>query len=72
MFMGVVIKHLVAEWIHFTLFWDYITHYKTESVHFLGLVNPAAKKRALGSSVFFFGGGEVQSLCGSYGLAEIH
>ena len=24
-------------------FWDNITHYKTESVHFLGLMNPATK-----------------------------
>ena len=30
---------LLAEWIHFTLytFWDNITPYKTESVHFWGL-----------------------------------
>ena len=28
---------LVAEWMHFTLFG--ITHYKTESVNFLGLMN---------------------------------
>ena len=34
---------LVAEWIHFTLFWDNITHYKTESVYFLGLINSATK-----------------------------
>ena len=27
---------LVAEWIHFTLFGDNITHYKTKSVHFWG------------------------------------
>ena len=24
---------LVAEWIHFTLFWDNTTHYKTKSVY---------------------------------------
>ena len=30
---------LVAEWMHFTLFG--ITHYKTESVNFLGLMNSA-------------------------------
>ena len=29
---------LVAEWIHFTLFWDNITHFKTKSVHFWGLI----------------------------------
>ena len=28
---------LVAEWIHFTVFGDRITHYKTKSVHFGGL-----------------------------------
>ena len=39
-FMG-----LVAAWIHFTL-WDNITHYKTESVHFLGLMNSATKGNA--------------------------
>ena len=35
--------YLVAEWIHFTLFGDNMTHYKTESVHFLGLMNSATK-----------------------------
>ena len=25
-------------------FWDDVTHYKTESVHFLGLMNSATKK----------------------------
>ena len=44
---------LVAEWIHFTLFWDSSTHYKTEGVNFLGLMNsatkyPTAAKRILG------------------------
>ena len=34
---------LVAEWIHFTLFGDNITHYKTKSVHFWGLMNSATK-----------------------------
>ena len=34
---------LVAEWIHFTLFGDNITHYKTESVHCWGLMNSATK-----------------------------
>ena len=37
------VPNLVAEWIHFTLFGDNITHHKTESVHFLGLMNPATK-----------------------------
>ena len=36
---------LVAEWIHFYTLWDNVTHYKTESVHFLGLMNSATKKR---------------------------
>ena len=36
--------YLVAEWIHFTLLGRILTHYnKTESVHFLGLVNSATK-----------------------------
>ena len=35
---------LVAEWIHFTLFGIiFFTHYKTESVHFGGLMNSATK-----------------------------
>ena len=34
---------LVAEWIHFTLFGIIITHYKTESVHFWGLMNSATR-----------------------------
>ena len=34
---------LVAEWIHLKTFWDNITHYKTKSVHLLGLMNPATK-----------------------------
>ena len=37
---------LVAEWIHFILFGIIlliITHYKTESVHFSGLMNSATK-----------------------------
>ena len=34
---------LVAEWIHFTRFGDKITHYKTESLHFSGLMNSATK-----------------------------
>ena len=34
---------LVAEWIHLTLLGDNITHYKTKSVHFLGLMNSATK-----------------------------
>ena len=34
--LGFVNLDLVAEWIHFTPFWDNITHYKTKSVHFLG------------------------------------
>ena len=33
----VTMRVLVAEWIHFTLFGDNITHYKTKSVHFKGL-----------------------------------
>ena len=33
----------VAEWMRFTLFWDNTTHYKTESVHFLGLMNSATE-----------------------------
>ena len=33
----------VAEWIHFTPFGDNITHHKTESVHFPGLMNSATK-----------------------------
>ena len=37
-------QNLVAEWIHCRLFWDNITHYKTESVYFLGLMNSATKK----------------------------
>ena len=43
MFVGSY-NDLVAEWIHFTLFWDKTTHYRTESVHFLGLMNSATKK----------------------------
>ena len=34
---------LVAEWIHFTLWGENITHCKTESVHCLGPMNPATK-----------------------------
>ena len=41
----------LAEWIHFTLFWDIITHYKTESVHFLGLMNSATKVGGFGLQV---------------------
>ena len=33
---------LVAQWIHFTLF-GIITHSKTKSVNFLGLMNSATK-----------------------------
>ena len=33
----------VAEWIHCAPFWDNTTHYKTKSVHFLGLMNSATK-----------------------------
>ena len=49
-------SNLIAEWIHFTLFGDSITHYKTESVHFSGLMNSATKvvhnyKEASGDSV---------------------
>ena len=36
---------LVAEWVHFTLFRDNITHSKTKSVHFWGLMNSATKKK---------------------------
>ena len=36
--------NLVAEWIHFTLFEIILlTHYKTESVYFLELLNSATK-----------------------------
>ena len=38
---------LVAAWIRFT-FWDNITHYKTESVHFSGLMNSATKWGSVG------------------------
>ena len=35
---------LVAERIHFNYtFWDNITHYKTKSVHFLGVMNSATE-----------------------------
>ena len=39
------INSLVAEWIHFTLFGILLptTHYKTESLHFWGLMNSATK-----------------------------
>ena len=40
---GSLIRYLVAEWIHFTPFWDKSTHYKTESVNFLGLMNSATR-----------------------------
>ena len=40
--------NLVAEWIHFTLFGDNNTHYKTDSVHCLGLMNSATKFNAKG------------------------
>ena len=40
---GVGLFNLVAEWIHFAFFWDNCTHYKTESVHFWGLMNSATK-----------------------------
>ena len=42
-----MLENLVAEWIHFALFWDNITHYKTTSVHFGGLMNSATKKMSL-------------------------
>ena len=35
--------NLVAAWIHFTLFWDNITHNKAETVHFWGLMNSTTK-----------------------------
>ena len=46
---------LAAEWIHFTLFaiiFINITHYKTESVDFWGLMNSAT--RALGGLIFLW------------------
>ena len=36
-------SNVVAEWIHFTLFWENIAHYKTKSVRFWGLMNSATK-----------------------------
>ena len=38
---------LVAELMHFITFWENITHYKTESVHFWGLMNSATKLQHL-------------------------
>ena len=35
-------SYSIAEWVHFTLiFWNNIVSYRTESVHFLGLLNSA-------------------------------
>ena len=34
---------LVADWLHFTHFWDNITQYNTKSVHCWGLMNSATK-----------------------------
>ena len=36
-------------------FWDNITHYKTESVHFLGLMNSATKEQPLETGTIPFG-----------------
>ena len=41
--IGMASRLLVAEWIHFTLYGDNMTHYKTKSLHFLGLMNSATK-----------------------------
>ena len=40
-------------------FWDNSTHYKTESVHFLGLMNSATKIRGLGASGLYGSGFRV-------------
>ena len=48
-------------------FWDNITHYKTESVHFLGLMNSATKwfrastEKKLKSGSRMFGAGLASS-----------
>ena len=41
--IGFRVFSLVAEWIHFTLLGDNITHYKAESVNLLGLMNSATQ-----------------------------
>ena len=42
-FIGFIGFFLVAEWIHVPIFRDNSTHYNTESVNFLGLMNSATK-----------------------------
>ena len=39
--------YLVAEWIHFTLFGDNSTHYKTESVHSFEAATRVIKRTSL-------------------------
>ena len=43
---GAVLCDLVPEWVHFTILWDTTIPYRTESVHFLGLMNSATKLSA--------------------------
>ena len=55
---------LVAEW-RLKTFWDNITHYKTKSVHLLGLMNPATKvflPLGVGLQGFGSSGSEVTTL----------
>ena len=42
-------------------FWDNITHYNTESVHFLGLMNSATRSRASGLGGMVWGLGSLIS-----------
>ena len=51
--------NLVAEWIHFTLLGDNITHYKTKSVHFWGLKNLAATSEHWSALLLLFLGGDL-------------
>ena len=64
--------YLVAEWIHFALFGIILPTINTESVHFLGLMNSAARYRASGLGGMVWGLGSLISGLVSAEEGDLH